>query len=76
MSVLPNDIVIRFGSYLVTGYGFHAKGREFNKKTQNSSVVMSAKTESYSTTRGLNPILGIMKVWCEKEMIELISMIL
>ncbi|XP_060969762.1 uncharacterized protein LOC133036989 [Cannabis sativa] len=54
----PNNIFNRFKRYLINGFRFHIKKIEEKLKTQNSGVIVTAKTQSFSSSRDPNPIFG------------------
>ncbi|XP_062094325.1 uncharacterized protein LOC133800383 [Humulus lupulus] len=54
----PNNIFIRFKRYLINGFRFHTKEIEKNLRTQNSGVIMTAKTQSFASSRDPNPDFG------------------
>ncbi|CAN1224932.1 hypothetical protein LINPERPRIM_LOCUS2370 [Linum perenne] len=52
----PNNIIRKFNGYIVEGYRFHTKELENRRKTQNSGVMVTAGTHSFSSARDRNPI--------------------
>ncbi|KAG5561436.1 hypothetical protein RHGRI_004467 [Rhododendron griersonianum] len=54
----PRDTSIRFSGYIINGVRYHTKERELRRKTQNSGVMLKAKTSSYSSARDMNPQEG------------------
>ncbi|XP_062075803.1 uncharacterized protein LOC133779922 [Humulus lupulus] len=54
----PNNVFFRFKKYLINGFRFHTKEIEKNLRTQNSGVIMTAKTQSFASSRDPNPIFG------------------
>ncbi|XP_062080492.1 uncharacterized protein LOC133785257 [Humulus lupulus] len=54
----PNNIFIQFKRYLINGFRFHTKEIEKNLRTQNSGVIMTAKTQSFASSRDPNPVFG------------------
>ncbi|KAH7854722.1 hypothetical protein Vadar_017137 [Vaccinium darrowii] len=54
----PRDTATRFSGYIINGVRYHTKDRERKRKTQNSGVVLMAKTSSYSSARDVNPQEG------------------
>ena len=47
-----------FKGIIINGYRFHTKDRERKRRTQNSGIVVTAGTSSFSTTRDQNPIFS------------------
>uniref|UniRef100_A0A803MX60 Transposase n=1 Tax=Chenopodium quinoa TaxID=63459 RepID=A0A803MX60_CHEQI len=52
----PVDVITKYQGFNVNGFTFIAK--RFDKCTQNSGVVVIAKTSSYASSSDRNPILG------------------
>ncbi|XP_062075345.1 uncharacterized protein LOC133779394 [Humulus lupulus] len=50
----PNNVSFRFKRYLINGFRFHTKEIEKNLRTQNSGVIMIAKTQSFASSRDPN----------------------
>ncbi|KAK1578760.1 hypothetical protein Q3G72_032943 [Acer saccharum] len=54
----PNKIASRFKKYLINGFRFRIKDIDIRSKTQNSGVVVTAKTSSFASSKDKNPIVG------------------
>ncbi|XP_077233608.1 uncharacterized protein LOC143875914 [Tasmannia lanceolata] len=54
----PSNIVRRYTGYIVNGIRYNTKDREQGKRTQNSGVVVIAKTNSFASARDRNPTAG------------------
>ncbi|XP_077252318.1 uncharacterized protein LOC143891659 [Tasmannia lanceolata] len=54
----PSTIVTKYMGYLIKGFRFHTKKREQRRKTQNSGVIVTATTRSFSTASDQSPIAG------------------
>ena len=52
----PLDVVTKYRGYNVNGFCFRSK--QYDKCTQNSGVVVIAKTSSYTSSSDSNPVLG------------------
>lgn len=48
----------RYKGFIVNGYRFQTKSIEKNRKTQNCGVMLEAATNSFSSARDNNPVLG------------------
>lgn len=54
----PYKAARRYQGYIVNGFRFHIRDREINRRTQNSGVVVTARTSSYASAKDKNPIAG------------------
>lgn len=54
----PAEFVKRYKGFIINGFRFHTKDLEENRKTQNSGVMLEAMTNSFSSARDNNPIVG------------------
>ncbi|XP_077239808.1 uncharacterized protein LOC143880718 [Tasmannia lanceolata] len=54
----PLNVARRYKGFNINGFRFHTKDRERNRKTQNSGVVVTAKTSSFSSARDMNLVEG------------------
>lgn len=54
----PTEIVKHYKGFIINGFRFHTKHLERKRKTQNSGVMLEAMTNSFSSTRDSNPIMG------------------
>ncbi|KAK9071785.1 hypothetical protein SSX86_008214 [Deinandra increscens subsp. villosa] len=54
----PAEFVTRYKGFIINGFRFHTKDLEKNRKTQNSGVMLEAMTNSFSSARDNNPIVG------------------
>ncbi|XP_028058422.1 uncharacterized protein LOC114262264 [Camellia sinensis] len=54
----PSKKATRFNGYIINGTRYHTRSREWRRKTQNSGVMVKAKTCSYASTRDMNPVEG------------------
>ncbi|XP_077232589.1 uncharacterized protein LOC143869927 [Tasmannia lanceolata] len=52
----PSQRVKKYSGCLINGFRFHTKALERKRKTQNSGVVVVAKTPSYASRKDKNPI--------------------
>lgn len=52
----PLDVITKYQGFNVNGFTFRAK--RYDKYTQNSGVVVIAKTSSYASSGDRNPVLG------------------
>ena len=68
----PNFIGKRYKGFIINGFRFHVKEIEQRRKTQNSGVVVIAKTTSYSSANDRNPVIGDVTYYgVLKEIVEL-----
>ncbi|XP_028058404.1 uncharacterized protein LOC114262247 [Camellia sinensis] len=54
----PSNKATRFSGYIINGTRYHTRSCEWKRKTQNSRVMVKAKTCSYASTRDMNPVEG------------------
>lgn len=54
----PNHIGLQYDRFIVNGFRFHTREIERKRKTQNSGVSVNATTNSFSSIRDQNPIMG------------------
>ena len=54
----PNKTTSRFKKYLINGFRFRIKDINIRSKSQNSGVVVTAKTSSFASSKDNNPIVG------------------
>ncbi|KAK1415823.1 hypothetical protein QVD17_31611 [Tagetes erecta] len=54
----PAEFVKKYKGFIINGFRFHTKSLEENRKTQNSGVMLDAMTNSFSSARDNNPIVG------------------
>ncbi|KAK9075753.1 hypothetical protein SSX86_004082 [Deinandra increscens subsp. villosa] len=54
----PAEFVTKYKGFIINGFRFHTKDLEKNRKTQNSGVMLEAMTNSFSSARDNNPIMG------------------
>ncbi|XP_077250153.1 uncharacterized protein LOC143889727 isoform X1 [Tasmannia lanceolata] len=54
----PSTVVTKYKGFITKGFRFHTKSRERLRKTQNSGVVVTASTRSFSSSRDRNPMAG------------------
>ncbi|XP_028104352.1 uncharacterized protein LOC114303409 isoform X2 [Camellia sinensis] len=54
----PNRIFTKYKRYLINGFRFHTKEIERKRKTQNSGIIVTAKTRSFASGRDGNPVSG------------------
>ena len=54
----PNDTGKRYSGFIINGFRFHKQEIERKRKFQNSGVVVTATTSSFSSAGDNNPIAG------------------
>ncbi|XP_035843728.1 uncharacterized protein LOC110929331 isoform X4 [Helianthus annuus] len=54
----PAEFVKKYKGFIINGFRFHTKDLEQNRKTQNSGVMLEAMTNSFSSAKDNNPIMG------------------
>ncbi|CAL5330884.1 unnamed protein product [Camellia sinensis] len=54
----PSRKATRFNGYIINGTRYHTKSCELRRKTQNSGVMVKAKTSSYASAKDINPVEG------------------
>ncbi|KAF7139861.1 hypothetical protein RHSIM_Rhsim06G0085100 [Rhododendron simsii] len=54
----PDDVGKRYTGYLINGFRFHTREVERRRKFQNSGVVVTATTTSFSSASDNNPVAG------------------
>lgn len=54
----PSMTINRYKKYIINGIRFQTLSSENNKTTQNSGVVVTAKTSSFSMVKDNNPLSG------------------
>ena len=54
----PSQKATRFNGYIINGTRYHTKSCELRRKTQNSGVMVKAKTSSYASAKDINPVEG------------------
>ncbi|XP_028080667.1 uncharacterized protein LOC114282220 [Camellia sinensis] len=54
----PSKKAMRFNGYIINGTRYHTRSPEWRRKTQNSGVMVKAKTCGYASTRDKNPVEG------------------
>ncbi|XP_077246449.1 uncharacterized protein LOC143886385 [Tasmannia lanceolata] len=54
----PSTVVTKYKGFISRGFRFHTKSRERLRKTQNSGVVVTASTRSFSSSKERNPMAG------------------
>lgn len=68
----PSEFVRKYRGYIVNGFRFQTKDIEKKRKTQNSGVMLEAITNSFSSVRDNNPIVGHVTYYgVLKDIIEL-----
>lgn len=58
LAVGPREKAVRFSGYIINGVRYHTKSRELRRKTQNSGIMVDAKTCSYASAKDTNPLEG------------------
>ncbi|CAL5362586.1 unnamed protein product [Camellia sinensis] len=54
----PSRKATTFNGYIINGTRYHTKSCELRRKTQNSGVMVKAKTSSYASAKDINPVEG------------------
>ncbi|KAG8374944.1 hypothetical protein BUALT_Bualt10G0048200 [Buddleja alternifolia] len=54
----PNPVGKRYTGFIVNGFRFHVKKFENRRRTQNSGLIVTAQTSSFSSRNDNNPIVG------------------
>ncbi|CAL5432760.1 unnamed protein product [Camellia sinensis] len=54
----PSQKATRFNGYIINGTRYHTRSRELRRQTQNSGVMVKAKTSSYGSAKDINPVEG------------------
>ncbi|XP_077219723.1 uncharacterized protein LOC143853913 [Tasmannia lanceolata] len=54
----PSTVVAKYKGFISKGFGFNTKSRERLRKTQNSGVVVTASTRSFSSSMDRHPMAG------------------
>ncbi|XP_043714728.1 uncharacterized protein LOC122663088 [Telopea speciosissima] len=68
----PNSKARSYMGYIINGIRFHSKVHEINRKTQNSGVLITALTNSFSSQKDKHPIEGHVTYYgILKQVIEL-----
>ncbi|CAL5355982.1 unnamed protein product [Camellia sinensis] len=52
----PSQKATRFNGYIINGTRYHTRSRELRRQTQNSGVMVKAKTSSYASAKDINPV--------------------
>ncbi|XP_042387698.1 uncharacterized protein LOC121979771 [Zingiber officinale] len=58
LAIGPNPRGRSFKAYMINGFHFRTKAFETSRTTQNSGVMLRAKTTSYASRKDRNPIAG------------------
>lgn len=67
----PSNIVMKFDGYIINGLKFRSKQRESKRKKPNRGIVVTTRTESYSTAHDLTSMAGVVAYYeIIKEIIE------
>lgn len=68
----PNPVGKQYKGYIINGCRFHVKNVEIHRKTQNSGLVVTAKTSCFASRNDNNPIVGEVAYYgVLKDIIEL-----
>ncbi|KAL3846265.1 hypothetical protein ACJIZ3_003668 [Penstemon smallii] len=54
----PQKVFTRYKKYIINGFRFHTKEIEARRRTQNSGVIVTAETISFSSRKDTNPIVS------------------
>ncbi|XXG42875.1 hypothetical protein AAC387_Pa01g3044 [Persea americana] len=54
----PSKVATSFSKFVINGFRFRTKDFDRKSKTQNSGVVVTAKTPSFASAKDKNPIVG------------------
>lgn len=68
----PHPVGKRYRGFIINGFRFHVKSYENRRKTQNSGLVVTAETSSFSRRNDNNPVVGDVTYYgVLKDIIEL-----